>query len=180
MWGVFTIVCLVSLLGLMEYQGLINLIADEDVKEVEEQSETVQPLPSTADEMHPFGEYCLDSHNSIAMHIHPNLTIIIDGEQVEIPENAGIYTETCPNAMHMTHTHDNSGKLHVENYTSEDVPLEVFFDVWGKHFDETGIFDHRGGIIEMTVNGTISQDYQNLILEDKQNIVIVYTSTQGE
>ena len=112
------------------------------------------------------------------MHIHPNLTIIIDGEQVEIPENAGIYTETCPNAMHMTHTHDNSGKLHVENYTSEDV--EVFFDVWGKHFDETGIFDHRGGIVERTVNGTISQDYQNLILEDKQNIVIVYTSTQGE
>jgi hypothetical protein len=180
LWGVFTIVCLVSLLGLMEYQGLINLIADEEVKEVEGQSETAQPLASTADEMHPFGEYCLDSHNSIAMHIHPNLTIIIDGEQVEIPENAGIYTETCPNAMHITHTHDNSGKLHVENYTSEEVPLEVFFDVWGKHFDETGIFDHRGGIVEMTVNGTISQDYQNLILEDKQNIVIVYTSTQGE
>ena len=41
-WGVFTIVCLVSLLGLMEYQGMINLIADEDVKEVEEQSETVR------------------------------------------------------------------------------------------------------------------------------------------
>ncbi|MGB0488244.1 MAG: hypothetical protein ACPGMU_03350, partial [Candidatus Poseidoniaceae archaeon] len=102
MWGVFTIVCLVSLLGLMEYQGLINLIADEDAKEVEEQSETALPLSSTADEMHPFGEYCLDSHNSIAMHIHPTLTIIIDGEQVEIPENAGIYTETCPNAMHMT------------------------------------------------------------------------------
>ncbi|GIQ96237.1 MAG: hypothetical protein CM15mP1_1330 [Methanobacteriota archaeon] len=94
--GVFTIVCLVSLLGLMEYQGMINLIADKDVKEVEEESETVQPLPSTADNMHPFGEYCLDSHNSIGMHIHPNLTIIIDGEQFEIPENAGIYTSTCP------------------------------------------------------------------------------------
>ncbi|GIQ96236.1 MAG: hypothetical protein CM15mP1_1320 [Methanobacteriota archaeon] len=25
---------------------------------------------------------------------------------------------------------------------------EVFFDVWGKHFDETGnCFDHRGGIM---------------------------------
>ena len=40
---------------------MINLIADEDVKEVEEQSETAQPTSSTADEMHPFGEYCLDS-----------------------------------------------------------------------------------------------------------------------
>lgn len=164
----------------MEYQGMINVLDNDEPKEIEEQLDSVETLPSTADEMHPFGEYCLDSHNSIAMHIHPNLAIFIDGEQVEIPENAGIYTDTCPNAMHMTHTHDNTGKLHVENYTSEEVPLEVFFDVWGKHFDETGIFDHRGGIVEMTVNGTISQDYQNHILEDKQNIVILYTSAQGE
>ncbi len=180
MWGVFTVVCLVSLLGLMEYKGMINLFADDEVNLVEDQPESLEPLSSTADVMHPFGEYCLDSHNSIGMHIHPTLAIIIDGEQFEIPENAGIYTDTCPNAMHMTHTHDNTGKLHVENYTKEDVPLEVFFDVWGKHFDETGIFDLRGGNIEMTVNGTISQDYQNHILEDKQNIVIVYTSNQGE
>jgi len=159
---------------------MINVLDNDEPKEIEEQLDSVETLPSTADEMHPFGEYCLDSHNSIAMHIHPNLAIFIDGEQVEIPENAGIYTDTCPNAMHMTHTHDNTGKLHVENYTSEEVPLEVFFDVWGKHFDETGIFDHRGGIVEMTVNGTISQDYQNHILEDKQNIVILYTSAQGE
>lgn len=164
----------------MEYQGIINLIADDEAKPVGDNSETIEPLPSTADEIHPFGQYCLDSHNSIGMHIHPNLTIIIDGEQFEIPENSGIYTDICPNAMHITHTHDNSGKLHVENYTKEDVPLEVFFDVWGKHFDETGIFEYRGGVIEMTVNGTISQDYQNHILEDKQNIVIVYTSAQGE
>ena len=159
---------------------MINVLDNDEPKEIEEQLDSVETLPSTADEMHPFGEYCLDSHNSIAMHIHPNLAVFIDGEQVEIPENAGIYTDTCPNAMHMTHTHDNTGKLHVENYTSEEVPLEVFFDVWGKHFDETGIFDHRGGIVEMTVNGTISQDYQNHILEDKQNIVILYTSAQGE
>ena len=178
-WKIFTILCLVSLLGVMEYQGMINIFDSEEQKQVEEESESVQPLSSTADEMHPFGEYCLDSHNSIAMHIHPTLTIIIDGEQYPIPENAGIYTDTCPDAMHITHTHDTSGKLHVENYTREDVPLEVFFDVWGKHFDETGIFDHRDGTIEMTVNGTISTDYQNHILADQQDILIVYTSTQG-
>ena len=73
------------------------------------------------------------------------MTIVIDGEEFEIPSNAGIDTDTCPSAMHMTHTHDNTGKLHVENYTIEEVPLEVFFDVWGMHFDETGIFNHRGG-----------------------------------
>ena len=158
---------------------MIDLFDDEESEKSE--SSTEEPLSSTADEMHPLGQYCLTDHNSsMQMHIHPYLTIIIDGEEFPIPSNAGIGTQTCPNAMHMTHTHDESGKLHVENYTWEDVPLEVFFDVWGKHFDETGIFEYRDGSIEMTVDGTISQEYQNHILADKQNIVIIYTSNQGE
>jgi len=49
-------------------------------------------------------------------------------------------------------------------------------DVWGKHFDETGIMEYRDGTIEMTVDGQISTDFQNHILEDGQNIVISYTS----
>tara|TARA_Y100000746_G_scaffold718_1_gene668 strand:+ start:3362 stop:3535 length:174 start_codon:yes stop_codon:yes gene_type:complete len=56
------------------------------------------------------------------------------------------------------------------------VPLEVFFDVWGKHFDETGIMEYRDGTVEMTVNGEVNTEYQNLILADGQNIVISYTS----
>ncbi|MBB69720.1 MAG: hypothetical protein CMB28_01260 [Euryarchaeota archaeon] len=161
---------------------MINVFDDNEEVQADQQIPTQQqPSGSTADEMHPFGKYCLTDHNSsMQMHIHPYLTIVIDGEEYDIPSNAGIDTETCPSAMHMTHTHDNSGKLHVENYTKEDVPLEVFFDVWGKHFNETGIFDYRGGTVEMTVNGTVSLDYENHILADKQNIVIFYTSPQGE
>ena len=161
---------------------MINVFDDDKEEQVEEQNPVDEPpLSSTADEMHPFGNYCLLDHNSsMQMHIHPYLTIIIDGEEYEIPSNAGIDTDTCPSAMHMTHTHDDSGKLHVENYTKEDVPLEVFFDVWGKHFNETGIFDYRGGTVEMTVNGTASQDFEKHILGDQQNIVIFYTSAQGE
>ena len=169
LWKIFTIICLVSLIGLMEYQGMINLIDSDNSSKSE--------LKNTSDEMHPLGAYCLTDHDSsMQMHIHPYLTILIDDEEYEIPANAGIYTETCSNAMHMVHTHDSTGKLHVENYTKEDVPLEVFFDVWGVHFDETGIMDYRDGTIEMTVNGTISEDYQDLILADNQNIVIKYTS----
>ncbi len=166
-WKIFTIVCLVSLIGLLEYEGMINLIDDKNTSE--------SPLINTADEMHPLGEECLTTHD-VAMHFHPYLTIVIDGEEYEIPENSGIYTETCPEAMHMTHTHDSSGKIHVEGHQVVDVPLEVFFDVWGKHFDETGIFEYRDGTIEMTVDGVVSEEYQNLLLADGQNIVIQYTS----
>lgn len=166
-WMVFTAVCLTSLVGLLEYEGVINLIDDKESSPSE--------LPNTADEMHPLGNECLTTH-SVDMHFHPYLTIIIDGDEFPIPENTGIYTQTCPEAMHMTHTHDSSGKIHVENHTFEEVPLEVFFDVWGEHFDETGIFDYRDGTIEMTVDGVVNAEYQNLILADNQNIVITYTS----
>ena len=166
-WMVFTALCLVSLVGLLEYKGEINLFEDD--------SESPAPLNNTSDEMHPLGEGCLTTHD-VAMHFHPYLTILIDGEEYLIPSDTGIYTETCENGMHMTHTHDATGKLHVEGHTVEEVPLEVFFDVWGKHFDETGIMEYRDGTIEMTVDGQISTDFQNHILADGQNIVISYTS----
>ena len=166
-WMVFTAVCLVSIMGLLEYEGVINLYEESDSPE--------KPLTNTADEMHPLGNECLTTHD-VAMHFHPYLTILIDGEEYLIPEESGIDTETCPQAMHMTHTHDDSGKLHVEGHTVVDVPLEVFFDVWGKHFDETGIMEYRDGTVEMTVNGEVNTEYQNLILADGQNIVISYTS----
>jgi len=151
----------------MEYRGIINILDANDSEEL--------VLSNTADEMHPLGKDCLDTHD-VAMHFHPYLTIIIDGDEFAIPQNTGIYTQTCPEGMHMTHTHDSTGKIHVEGHNVVDVPLEVFFDVWGKHFDETGIFDYRDGSIEMTVDGVISDEYQNLILADGQNIVITYTS----
>ncbi|MCH2648171.1 MAG: hypothetical protein MKZ58_07430 [Candidatus Poseidoniaceae archaeon] len=151
----------------MEYRGIINLIDDSNSSE--------SPLFNSADEMHPLGEECLTTHD-VAMHFHPYLTIIIDDVEYPIPEDTGIDTETCPGAMHMTHTHDSTGKIHVEGHQVVDVPLEVFFDVWGKHFDETGIFEYRDGTVEMTVDGIISNEYQNLLLADGQNIVIKYTS----
>lgn len=167
LWMIFTVVCIASIIGLLEYEGQINLI---DGKNSGNNS-----TYDTSDEMHTLGKSCLDNHD-VVMHFHPYLNIFIDGEEYQIPENTGIDTETCPQAMHMTHTHDASGKIHVEGHQEVDVPLEVFFDVWGVHFDETGIFDYRDGTIEMTVDGNVSTAYENLILADGQNIVISYTS----
>jgi len=180
-WMVFTAVCLASLVGLLEYEGIINLAGQSDDSKTEplddgEEDIESEPLVSSADEMHPLGESCLNGHDNISMHFHPYLTILVDGQEYLIPESTGIDTETCPSAMHMTHTHSSDGKLHVEGHTVEQVPLEVFFDVWGKHFDETGLFEYRDGTVEMTVNGVVNTSYQNLILEDGQNIVITYTS----
>jgi len=170
-WTIITLVSISLLLILVAQENnftLSSVFSSDD--------DSPMPLSNTSDEMHPLGKQCLSSHDGVEMHFHPFLTILIDDEEFTIPKDTGISTSTCNNAMHMTHTHDTTGKIHVEGNSVEEVPLEVFFDVWGKHFDETGIFDNRNGTIEMKVDGVVSTDYQNLILKDGQNIIISYSS----
>ena len=178
-WMVFTAICLASLVVVLVVEGIIDLDFDSDSNSDDNNDQSPVGTPeyedSTADEVHPFGEACLTTHD-VAMHFHPYLTIVIDDVEFEIPDGTGIDTEICPGAMHMTHTHDASGKIHVEGHSIEEVPLEVFFDVWGMHFNESGIMDYRNGTIEMTVDGQPNSEFQNLILADNQNIVITYTS----
>jgi hypothetical protein len=113
------------------------------------------------------------------IHIHPSLTIEINGTVVVIPTSVGVDTAACTanENMHVTHTHDSTGKIHVELNEQADVPLAVFFDVWGQHFDSTGILDERiadGYELTMTVDGMDSDDFENHILADEQNIVISF------
>ena len=61
LWMIFTAVCLASLVGLLEYEGYINLI--DDSKSTDDSS---IPLNNTSDEMHPLGLECLD-HEGLAM-----------------------------------------------------------------------------------------------------------------
>ncbi len=78
----------------------------------------------------PLAEQCLDSHQNLAMHIHPYLNITVRGSQVVIPSGMGIDTSACPSKMHLLHTHDETGKLHIETYEEMTVNLSLFFEVW--------------------------------------------------
>jgi len=106
-------------------------------------------------------------------HIHPNLTIIINGVQQTIPANTGI-SLTC---LHPIHTHDDTGKIHVESPEQRDFTLGDFFAVWGKTFNKNQILDSvvdANHEIVMTVNGKENFDYENLVLRDLDQIVIEY------
>lgn len=106
-------------------------------------------------------------------HIHPTLEIIINGQKQEILVNIGI-NSNCMNALH---THDNSGKIHVESPEKRDFTLADFFAVWKKTYSREQILDSKvdaGHIIKETVNGKEAQDYENTILRDNDEIVISY------
>ncbi len=110
-------------------------------------------------------------------HWHPTLTVFIDGEKQEIPEEVGI------GAIHMPiHTHDDAGQgiLHMEMagvVTKEETKLGNFFKTWGKPFSKNQIFDKKNTDtkkVRMTVNGKENAAFENYSMKDGDQIEIRY------
>lgn len=109
------------------------------------------------------------------LHWHPRLEIYIKGEKQQIPANVGI------GAIHQKiHTHEDAteGILHMEMsglVTKDETRLGRFFQVWGKKFDSTHVFDMingEEGTVKMTVNGAENKDFENYEMKDKDLIEI--------
>jgi hypothetical protein len=113
-------------------------------------------------------------HTNVSLHIHPELTIMINGEKQVIPANVGIDPGGC---MHPVHTHDASGQVHIEYLYPVDFTLGDFFAIWGKEFSSTNLMGTEADAthaVTMTVNGQPSSAYENLVLKDKDKIAVSY------
>ena len=96
-------------------------------------------------------------------HIHPILKIFQGDKPVILPAYIGIKN----GCMRPLHTHDASGKVHVESPEKRDFTLGDFFASWEKPFD-------RENLKRMTVNGKDSTEYENLVLRDDDEISLYY------
>lgn len=100
------------------------------------------------------------------IHAHPQLTIFVKDEQIEIPKNVGI------GAVHQPmHTHDDVPIIHLEypaRVTKDDVRLGKFFEVWGKDFREFG------QTVTMTVNEEPNTELENYVMKDGDKIELRY------
>jgi hypothetical protein len=115
------------------------------------------------------------SEGSLAMHIHVHLSITVNGRPVDIPANVGV-DATCTRPVH---THDDSGEIHIESPVVYPFNLGDFFMVWGKPFDNTQILTYKvdsAHNLRMTVNGIVSSQFQNYVLQDNDVIQITYGS----
>lgn len=105
--------------------------------------------------------------------IHPELTIMVNGEEVLVPKDLGIN----PDCMTAIHTHGEKHILHVESPVQRDFTLGDFFAVWEKDFSSTKLLDNavtETSEIVVTVNGALVNTFENTILRDKDKIVITY------
>lgn len=100
------------------------------------------------------------------LHFHPEVTIFVEGEKVEVPANLGV------GAIHNPiHTHDTSGVIHLEfqgMVHRDDLKLGKFFEVWGNDFMKFG------SSVIMTVNDEKNSELQNYVMGDGDNIELHY------
>ncbi len=123
-------------------------------------------------------ETCLGSHSSDISHIHSNLAIFIDGSEVSLSQNIGIADDFCPDGMRGIHTHDDTGRLHIETPSEIDAPVGAFFNIWGEVFNSNQILDNVADSnyeIVMYVNGDINEEFENYIMSNNDNIEIYYS-----
>lgn len=106
-------------------------------------------------------------------HIHPELTIFVNGTEVLVPKDLGV----TPSCMTAIHTHGEKHVLHVESPVQKDFTLGDFFAVWKKDFSRIKLLDNvvtDSSEILVTVNGVNVDTYENTILRDKDQVVISY------
>ena len=128
----------------------------------------------------------------ISFHYHPNLRVIMDGQQIPINPNTGIDQIGCREGMRWVHVLDSSEtgftKLHIETPEKMNVPLGAFFQIWdrdgGPSLDEDRNFDiDRNGIsdweeydISMTVNGDSNDKFEEYVMLDTDDIELILVS----
>ena len=103
----------------------------------------------------------------LAQHIHPTLKITIDGAEEEVPPDIGI-VRGCTAELH---THDGTGQIHVESpRADEKFTFSQFLIIWGKSLEREGYS------LKLTADGVEVKDPKDIVLKDKQEIVVEYTS----
>jgi hypothetical protein len=107
-------------------------------------------------------------------HVHTHLTLIVEGEPVEVPGNIGVR----PDCYFWLHTHSTDGLLHVEAPQPTDFTLGQFFDVWGQPLSATGMLGATpdgAHEVQATVNGeSWNGDPADIPLNDRTTVVLEY------
>jgi hypothetical protein len=101
------------------------------------------------------------AESQLPMHWHTQLSISSGAASVEIPANIGI-SFSC---MEPLHTHDTTGKIHIESEQFHLYSIGDFFRVWNRPWGNPTI---------MHVNGTAMSPNAAQILWDGEDLHIQY------
>jgi hypothetical protein len=112
-------------------------------------------------------------------HVHTHLSIILNGEALAVPGQIGIVsTGPTTDCHYVLHTHDSSGKLHVEAAAQAVFTLGQFFGIWGQPLESSNIAGLSGMPVKVYIvdNGVVSEvadNWASIELKSHRLITIV-------
>ena len=121
------------------------------------------------------------------LHIHPHLSIFINGKQIAIPQGIGFGLGSAQNpqgCLYWIHTHDSSGIIHIEAPQIEapvggPYTLGMLFDIWGQPLTDSNVAGAKGPVTAF-VNGTkYDGDLRAIPLNSHQEIMLEVGTTGG-
>ena len=121
----------------------------------------------------------LRSGETLTVHYHAHLDVVVDGKPVPVPAGLGIVPAAGqdPAAVASLHTHETDGVLHVEAPAQAEFTLGQVFTEWGLAFGPgwlAGFDGTDGRQVRVLVDGTpVQGDPRKVALRDKQEIAVV-------
>jgi len=109
------------------------------------------------------------------IHIHPELSVWVNGKRIEVPANIGIDPRRPSGDMASLHTHTPDGVIHDEG--QGNARLSQLLAVWGVPFSADRLGPYRAGggkVVQMWVDGKGSRLFGARKLQDKQRIVVSF------
>jgi hypothetical protein len=111
-------------------------------------------------------------------HVHTHVSIFLNNEALSVPADVGI-VPAAPQGrcFYGIHTHDKSGKIHVEADAPGTFTLGQLFAIWGQPLTNTNIAGLTGMPVSVYVtdNGTVTEaldNWQDIELTSHREITI--------
>jgi len=112
---------------------------------------------------------CDAGGHDAAFHLHAQLAVYLpDGTSTKVPADIGI-SSSC---MYWLHTHDDTGKLHVEAPAATAATLADFLEIWRRSSNPTVADAVRAGLAEIRVMGEVVDDPASIELADGLGIEV--------
>lgn len=112
-----------------------------------------------------------------AYHVHAHVSIFLDGEPLAVPANIGIHNQEPSRCFYGIHTHDLSGKIHVEFAAPGAYTLGQLFAIWGQPLEPDNVAGLTGKpiVVYSTDNATVTRvttDWKAIELTTHKEITI--------
>jgi hypothetical protein len=111
-------------------------------------------------------------------HVHTHLSVFLDGQQIAVPGQIGIVPQ--PGGGHCfynLHTHDKSGKLHVEAPAPGTFTLGQIMDIWGQPIQGDNFAGITGKpiVVYVTDAGVVTQatgEWRDIELKTHREVTV--------